>query len=129
MSVVPINPSGTRFEIHSKGLSFFLCAKHETLSFIREDVKTCYYCTSYYVRTCKWSINQKFSEGDFVYLSGDRPSPAKKLKHMFTGPYVISNVCSPHTVVLPNPNTNTLPSHIHIDRLKLAHIHQQIISQ
>ena len=95
MSKVSINLRWSRFEIHSKGLSFFLCAKDETRSFIRhvkEHVNTAQAAMLKHANAK--SVDQKFSKGDFVYLSDDRPSPAKKLKHMFTGPYVIFNVCS-----------------------------------
>ena len=63
--------------------------------------------------------------GDYVYMIDDTKGKGRKLKPQYTGPYVVTDMVSPHMVSLKNPETNkSLKNAVHLDRLKMAYIRE-----
>ena len=63
--------------------------------------------------------------GDFVYLRDEPTGPGRKLQKVFSGPYVVGSLPSPHMAILKNPQSNTNLKHpIHLDRLKMAFVRE-----
>lgn len=65
------------------------------------------------------------TKGDYVYMTDENPGTAKKLKPLYSGPYVVDSVVSDHMVRLTDPGgKKTFSQPIHIDRLKPAYVRQ-----
>lgn len=74
--------------------------------------------------------NQKINEieikvGDYVYMDDIPTGQGRKLKPIFSGPYVVHEKVSDHLIKLRDPTgKKTLSQPVHINRLKFAHIRQ-----
>ena len=63
--------------------------------------------------------------GDYVYLNQTSTGKGQKLQPQWTGPFVVDQVPSPHTILLKNPATGRCQRHpIHINRLKMAYVRE-----
>ncbi len=59
--------------------------------------------------------------GDYVYML--KGSPSHKLQEIYSGPFVVSHLQSPHLVHLTSPATGrSIQEPVHINRLKIAYI-------
>ena len=67
--------------------------------------------------------NLELTVGDYVYMTDETAVAAKKLKQQYSGPFVVKEIVSVHTVMLEDPEKkHTFSEPIHIDRLKPAYI-------
>ena len=58
---------------------------------------------------------------DYVFLQKEN---AHKLQNQFSGPYVVHNIPSAHTVLLKDPVTNKILDIVHINRVKKAFVRE-----
>ena len=66
-----------------------------------------------------------FEKSDYVFLSEQPTGQGQKLKHKFSGPYVIQDIATNHMVQLRDPTgKRQFPDCVHKERLKPAYIRQ-----
>ena len=63
--------------------------------------------------------------GDYVYITNEYTGPAKKLKNVFAGPYIVDSIHSKHMIFLKDPTgQKKFTNPVHTDRLKVAYVRQ-----
>jgi len=101
----PTIPSEIDLTIPKDDMQQYVKSKQEALSVaantVRENVAKSKSCMTDHVNKDKRLPQMQC--GDYVYLTSGYTRPAKNLKHLFNGPYVVDKVCSPHTFTLKDP--------------------------
>ena len=115
----------TDFTSLSKDCHEYIRQHVEKLNIIRRQVETNIVTSQSKMldRVNSDKIPTNFNVSDYVYFLKEPTGQGQKFKNKFAGPYVVSDIHSPHMYKLKDPCTGKLFSQpIHVNRIKSAYM-------